>query len=319
MREYILKRLLLLVPTLLLVSLLIFGLMRTVPGDYALIVAAGSEVSASDPEIYQQLRQKLGLDQPLWAQYTNWLWRMVRHGDMGVSFRTSRPVLDDILSSLAVTVELAVGATVVSLIIAIPTGVISAIRQDTAADYASRVVAIAGLSAPGFWIGTLLLIFPAFWWGYLPTLGYVSPLQDLPRNVEQFIMPSLALGASLAARVMRMTRSQMLEVLRQDYIRTAWAKGLRERAVLTRHALKNALIPVVTIVGVDFGYLLGRTVVIEAVFVLPGLGFSTLKAINLRDYPQVQGNILVIALMFVMVNLVVDLAYARIDPRIRYG
>lgn len=319
MRQYIIKRVLLTIPTLILVSVLIFGLMRVVPGDYALIVAAGAEGSTSDPSIYEQLRQKLGLDRPLWEQYADWIWRMVRYADMGASFRTSRPVLDDIVSSFAVTVELAIGATIVSLLIALPTGIISAIRQDTPADYISRFVGIVGLSAPGFWVGTILLVFPAFLWGYLPTLGYVSPFEHLGKNLEQFVSPSLALGAAFAARVMRMTRSQMLEVLRQDYIRTAWAKGLRERAVLMRHALKNAMIPIVTIVGVDFGALLGRTVVIEAVFVLPGLGSSTLKAINLRDYPQVQGNILFIAVMFVVVNLAVDLAYARIDPRIRYG
>ncbi len=319
MREYIVKRLLLLIPTLFLVSVLIFTLMRIVPGDYALLVAAGGEGSLNDPTVYEGLRQQFGLDKPLVVQYSDWVWRMVRYADLGVSFRSSRPVLGEILSSLAVTLELAIGATIVSLVIAIPTGVISAIRQDTGADYMARIIGLAGLSAPGFWIGTLLLIFPAFLWGYLPTLGYVSPLDNLGKNIEQFIFPSLALGASFAARVMRMTRSQMLEVLRQDYIRTAWSKGLRERGVLAHHALKNALIPVVTIVGVDFGYLLGRTVVIEAVFVLPGLGSSTLKAINLRDYPQVQGNILFIALMFVLVNLAVDLAYAWIDPRIRYG
>lgn len=318
MRDYVIKRGLLFIPTLFLVSVLIFSLMRVVPGDYALIVAMGGEGQTKDPTIYEQLRHKLRLDRSYLEQYADWVWRMVRYGDMGRSFQTEMPVLDDILASLPITMELAIGASLVSLLIALPTGVVSAIRQDTWADYGARMVAIAGLSAPGFWIGTLLIVFPAFLWGYLPPLGYVSPLQNLGANIQQFIFPSIALGAAFAARVMRMTRSQMLEVLRQDYIRTAWAKGLRERAVLIRHALKNAMIPVITIVGVDFGYLLGRTVIIEAVFVLPGLGSSTLKAIHLRDYPQIQGNILVIATLIIIINLVVDVTYAWFDPRIRY-
>lgn len=318
MQEYTTKRVLLLIPTLLLVSLLIFSLMRIVPGDYALLKAMGSEGSLADPSIYEQLQRKLGLDRPYHVQYLDWIWKIACCGDMGRSFQTSKPVFDDILASLPVTIELAIGATIVSIIIAIPAGVISAVRQDSWADYLGRMVAIAGLSAPGFWIGTLLIVFPAFLWGYLPPLGYVSPFQNLGANLQQFLFPSIALGAAFSARVMRMTRSQMLEVLRQDYIRTAWAKGLREGVVVLRHALKNAMIPVITIVGVDFGYLLGRTVVIEAVFVLPGLGSSTLKAIYQRDYPQIQGNILFIAAMFVAVNLMVDITYAWFDPRIRY-
>ncbi len=319
MRQYIAKRLLLLLPTWVLVTITIFALMRIVPGDYAALKAFGGEGAAGSEEIMQQLRQNLGLDQPVYVQYVDWIWRMARYGDMGTSFSTKRPVAQEIMDRFPVTLELAVGTTVVSLLIAIPVGVLSAIRQDTPADYLARLLSIGGLSMPGFWIGTMLIVFPAIWFGYLPPMGYVSPFEDLGANLQQFFFPSLALGATFAGTSMRMTRSQMLEVLRQDYVRTASAKGLRERTIIFRHALKNAMIPVVSIVGLDFGYLLGRTVVIESVFVLPGLGSSTLRAVTLRDYPQVQGNILFIATLFVLINIIVDVTYAWFNPQIRYG
>jgi peptide/nickel transport system permease protein len=319
MRQYILKRLLMLIPVLFVISLLVFILMRLIPGDAALLMVVGGEQSTRDPQVVAELRQRLGLDKPYAVQYLEWIWGILRYGNLGTSFWTGEPVMAEILRRLPVTIELAIGTMLIAQCIAIPIGIISATRQNTPLDYSSRLLSIAGLSVPGFWIGTLLLIFPAIWFGYLPPPGYISLWADPWANLQQFILPCLAMGVNDGAQSMRMTRSQMLEVVRQDYIRTAWAKGLRERAVIFHHALRNALIPVITIVGIDFGYLLGRTVVLETVFALPGLGSLTLSAILHRDYPQIQGNVLVIATMFVLVNLVVDILYAWLDPRIRYA
>jgi peptide/nickel transport system permease protein len=224
----------------------------------------------------------------------------------------------EILDRLVLTGNLAIATVIISLAIAIPAGVISAVRHDSVLDYVGRLISISGLSMPGFWIGTLFILFGAIWFGYLPPPGYVPPWSNPWINLQQVFLPALTMGIGDSARAMRMTRSQMLEVVTQDYIRTAWAKGLRERSIVVKHALKNALIPVVTIVGIDFGYLLGRTVIVESVFSLPGLGSLTLSAIFNRDYPQIQANVLVIAAMFVIVNFVVDVIYAVIDPRIRY-
>ncbi len=360
MRQYIFKRLLMLIPVLFFVSFGVFALMRFIPGDAALLMVAGGEDALSDPAVAEALRHKLGLDKPAFPvtvqlprferdkldkerppivevgpvkvwwnpkveaslvdnQYVQWIWAIISRGDLGKSFWTEEPVMSEILKRLPVTLELAIGAMVITVLVAIPTGVISAIRQDTGTDYASRLIGVIGIAAPGFWIGTLLIVFPAIWWGYLPPLGYVEPWVDPWSNFRQFIFPCLALGFGHAAANMRMTRSQMLEVLRQDYIRTAWAKGLRERIVIFRHALRNAMIPVLTLLGIDFGRLLGRTVIMETVFALPGVGTLTLRSIFQRDYPQIQGNVLFIAFLFVAINLVVDVAYAWFDPRIRYS
>ena len=319
MIHYVAKRLALLIPAWILVSVAIFSLMRVIPGDYPSLRAFGGDDAAGNPEAAEALRQQLGLDRPYLVQYAEWIWRMACCADMGMSFWTGQPVAKEIVERLPVTIELAVFTTLVSLALAIPAGVLSAIRQETFADYLARFATVGGLSVPGFWIGTLLIVLPAVWFGYLPPMGYVNPLEDPGRNLQQFFFPCIALGVAFSAQLMRMTRSQMLEVLRQDYVRTAWAKGLRERMVIYRHALKNALIPVITLVGLEFGFLLGRTVIIESVFVLPGLGSSTLRAVLTRDYPQVQGNILFIATAFIAINLVVDVGYAWFDPRIKYG
>jgi peptide/nickel transport system permease protein len=268
--------------------------------------------------VLASLRTQLGIDKPWPQQYWDWISGVLR-GDWGTSFTTEEPVFSELMRRLPVTLELAIGTTIISLLIAIPVGVISATRQDTPIDYIARVTSIGGLSMPGFWLGTLLIVFPAIWWGYLPPLSYVPLLEDPWANFRQFIFPCLAMGAAFSATAARMTRSTMLEVLRQDYIRTAFAKGLRERRVVYQHALKNAMIPVVTIVGIDFGYLLGRTVIIESVFALPGIGSLTLRSIFQRDYPQIQGNVLFIAVAFVLINLLVDVLYAWLDPRIRYS
>ncbi len=319
MRQYITRRLLLTIPTLIFVSVVIFALMRVVPGDAAMLRVFGGENAAADPAAYEAARRQLGLDKSYPEQYADWVGRMICCLDFGHSFWTKKPVFEEVIDRFPITLELAVGTLIVALLIALPTGVISAIRQDSGSDYVARMIGVIGLSAPGFWIGTLLIVWPAIWWGYSAPLGYIPPHVDPWANFRQFIFPSIALGASFAATLMRMTRSQMLEVLRQDYIRTAWSKGLRERVVVLRHALRNALIPVVTLVGLDFGYLLGRTVIIETVFTLPGIGTSTIHAIYMRDYPQIQGNVLFIAFAFIMMNLAVDLAYAWVDPRIRYS
>ena len=319
MRQYLIRRLLAAIPVLLLASVWIFGLMRFLPGDAVWTKLASDAESRFDPEVAAELRRQLGLDQPYHVQYWEWISGIVLRGDMGRSFFSKETVLDEIVKRVPVTLELALGTTLVALAIAIPVGIIAAIRQDTGMDYVGRVGAIIGLAVPNFWLGPLLLLLPAIWFGYTPPFGYVNAWESPGENLRLFAFPCLALGASFAASIMRMTRSQLLEVLRQDYIRTAWAKGLRERVVVFRHALKNALIPVVTVLGVQIGHLLGGSVVIETVFGLPGLGALTVFAIRQRDYPVIQGVVLLLALTFVLVNLAVDFWYAWLDPRIRYG
>ncbi len=319
MHQYLARRLLAAIPVLLLASVWIFGLMRFLPGDAVWTKLASDAESRFDPEVAAELRRQLGLDQPYHVQYWEWISGIVLRGDMGRSFFSKETVADEILKRVPVTLELALGTTLVALAIAIPVGIVAAIRQDTGMDYVGRVGAIIGLAVPNFWLGTLLLLLPAIWFGYTPPFGYVNAWENPGETLRLFAFPCLALGASFAASIMRMTRSQLLEVLRQDYIRTAWAKGLRERVVVFRHALKNALIPVVSVVGVQIGHLLGGSVVIETVFGLPGLGALTVFAIRQRDYPVIQGVVLLLALTFVLVNLAVDFWYAWLDPRIRYG
>ncbi len=319
MARYTAKRLGLLVPTFLGVSMVIFVLLRAIPGDAALMLLGqgGSGASSYGAEAYQQLRHEMGLDRPLWEQYLSWLGGVVR-GDWGKSLYTGDSVLAELTRRLPVTIELALLTVVVAWLIAIPAGVISALKQDTAADYVARLIPIAFLSMPNFWIGTLLIMVPALLWRYLPPLQYVPIWQNPGENLLQFLFPALSLGAFSSAVITRLTRSAMLEVLRQDYIRTAWAKGLKEGTVIYRHALKNALIPVVTVAGLQFNTLLGGTVILETLYGLPGVGSLTLLAINQRDYPQVQANVVFFACVYVLINLALDLLYATLDPRIRY-
>ncbi len=316
MRRYVIRRLLLLFPVLLGVAAVIFFSIRLVPGDAVSAQLQGA-LNPSKEEI-ARMRADLGLDKPAGQQFFVWLGRVVK-GDLGDSFYTRKPVVNEIKNAIPVTVELAVMAMVIGIVIAIPLGVLSAVRQDSWVDYVSRLFSVGGLSVPDFVLGTIILIMPAVWFGYLPPLSYIPFMDDPLRNLQQFILPSAALGLRLSATTMRMTRSSMLEVLRQDYIRTAWAKGLKGRVVIMRHALKNAMIAPITIIGAQFGFLLGGTVVIEQVFGLPGLGRLTLNAIFFRDYPQIQANVLLLATAFVIVNLLVDLSYGWFDPRIRYG
>ena len=316
MYKYVIRRLLLSIPVLLLSSLIVFGLMRVMPGD-ALTVLMGESGNVSAKDL-QKLQKELGLDRPYVEQYGIWLWQMVSLNP-GYSIFTNEPITVALKKAVPVTLELAALAIILGLIIAIPVGVLSATRQDTPSDYVGRVVAVSGLSMPDFWLGTLVITFAAIWFRWIPPIGYVSLWESPWRNLQQFLLPAAILGFRLSAATMRMTRSTVLEVLREDYVRTAWAKGLAGRIVVYKHALKNALIPVITIVGGQLGVLLAGTVVVETIFALPGMGRLTVEAILYRDYPIVQTNVMLVAATLVTLNRVVDLAYARLDPRIRYS
>ena len=315
MYKYVVRRFLLAVPVLLLSSLIVFSLMRVMPGD-ALIALMGESGNVGQKEL-AKLRKDLGLDRPYYEQYGIWLWQMVSL-DPGYSIFTNEPIAVALKKSIPVTLELATLALILGLVIAIPVGVLSATRQDTAPDYMGRIIAMSGLSLPDFWLGTLVITFAAIWFRWIPPLGYASFWEAPLTNLQQFLLPAAVLGFRLSAATMRMTRSTVLEVLREDYVRTAWAKGLGGRIVVYKHALKNALIPVVTIVGGQLGTLLAGTVIVETIFALPGMGRLTVEAILFRDYPVVQTNVMLVAATLVTLNLVVDLTYAWLDPRIRY-
>ncbi len=314
MLPYLVRRLLIALPTLFLVTVMVFSIQRLLPGDPALALA-GEE---RDPEVIAYIREKYHLNDPLPLQYYYWI-RAVLRGDLGESIRTKAPVTDMILQKLPVTAELAILSMLVALVIAIPAGVLSAVRKESLLDYTANVVALSGLSIPNFWLGIMLILLVSVHLGWLPASGYVSPLEDLGENLKRMIMPAFVLGTGLAAALMRQTRSAMLEVLKSDYVRTARAKGLAERVVIYRHALRNALIPVVTLVGLQLGGLLSGAVLTEQVFVIPGFGKMIVDAVFNRDYPMVQGVVLFTATAYILVNLFVDLAYALINPKIRLG
>ena len=318
MNTYVLKRFMLFVPTLLLVTLMVFALMRLVPGDPAELLLMGFE---GDGQYSQQqldeLRAKLGTDRPLAIQYLSWIWGMLR-GDFGVSMYFDTPISEDLAAKLPITLELSAFALLLAFVVAVPLGVISAVRQDTIADYASRIIAIAGVAMPTFWIGILVVYFLVTWFDWLPPLGYANLWSDPWTNLQQMFFPAVALGFYNMALVARVTRSSMLEVFREDYIRTARSKGLRERAVIIRHALKNAFLPILTISGWQVGRLIAGTVVIETIFLVPGMGRLLVDSILHRDYTMIQSIVMVIAFMVLALNLVVDLLYAWLDPRIRY-
>jgi peptide/nickel transport system permease protein len=315
-RWYVVARVLSLVPALLGVSVAVFLLVRLIPGT-VVDQMVGTEGAYSE-ESMRALRSFFGLDQPIYVQYVRWLGTLLR-GDLGVSWRTGLPVFEMIASRLLVTVELTLGAMVVALAVGVPLGMLSARRENTAMDHVVRVASLFSLSIPVFWQATMLILAVSLWLDWAPAVDFVSPWTDPLRNLGIIALPSLALGTAVAAVFMRMTRSSLLEVMRQDYIRTARAKGLPEQGVLWGHALKNSLIPLITVAGVQVGYLLGGAVVTEEVFTLPGVGRLLLWAVFQRDYPLVQGTILVISGLFLLSNLVVDLVYAYLDPRIRYG
>ena len=305
MTQYIIRRLLYMVPVMLVVSVLVFGLLHIAPGDPATMLAGED----ARPEDVAAIRAKYGLDQPLYVQYGVWLTNAVR-GDLGRSIVTRRPVGDEIRTRLPSTVELAIAALILAMIVGMIVGVISATRQYSLLDHASMLFALLGVSLPVFWLGLMLILFFSVELRWLPTGGGGS--------WQQLVLPAVTLGSASMAIIARMTRSSMLEVIRQDYVRTARAKGLVERVVVLRHALKNALIPVVTVIGLQFGYLLGGAVVTETVFSRPGLGRLLVTSILSRDFPVVQGTLIMMAASFVLVNLLVDVAYGFLDPRIRY-
>jgi peptide/nickel transport system permease protein len=313
LRRYLAKRLVVAIPSLLIASLIVFTLPRLIPGD---VVAMMLEEKAYAKDL-EELRAKLGLNRPIYVQYFEWVGRAVR-GDLGESLWTRQPVLQEIGHRLPITLELALLSLAVALIIAIPVGVISAARQDTVQDYTARSVAILGLSVPGFWLATLVIVLPAIWWGWRPLTGYVEIAKDPAGHLVQMMLPAVILGIAFAAALMRLTRGMLLEVLRQDYVRTAWSKGLRERVIILKHGLRNAIIPVITYLGTQLPQVIGGTVVIETIFGLPGMSRFLFDAINQRDYPVIQGINLVVVSFIVLINLAIDALYAVLDPRIRY-
>ena len=321
MRDYLIRRSLLIIVTLFLVSIIVFLTVRLIPGDIvdSMEAEARSWTAAAGRLDREAIERRLGLDVPWHVQYARWIGGIFQHGSLGVSLRDGRPVTEKILSRVAVTFELGLLALVTSVIIALPIGIYSAVRQDSWGDYLGRAVAITGLSTPNFWLATMVVIFPAIWWGWSPSMQYIPFAEDPLGNLLQFFIPSLILGTAMSAMTMRMTRTMMLEVLRQDYIRTAWSKGLKERVVVGRHALKNALIPVVTIVGTYLPIMIGGAIIMEQIFALPGMGRLMIIALQQRDYTVVSGVNLVIATAIVIANLLVDISYAYLDPRVRYG
>jgi peptide/nickel transport system permease protein len=316
MKTYIAHRLGIAVLTLFGMSVVIFVLMRLAPGDIVdILFAAAGYVNENDKKL---IMKELGLDQPIWVQYVTWV-RDIFSGDLGKSYRYDVPAWEIIRPLLPVTIELAVLATLISVVLGVPTGVISAVRQDTALDYVLRVFSLAGLSMPAFWLGMVIILMLVVWAGWIPPLTYVSPTQDFKIHLVQFLLPALAVGYRSSALLMRITRSAVLEVMREDYIRTAFAKGQSGRVVIWRHALKNAILPVVTVIGIEFAFLIGGLVVTETVFNLPGVARFLVQAILWRDYPIVQNLVMFIAIVVVLSNLAVDLMYGWLDPRVRYG
>lgn len=314
MSRYLLRRLMLLVPTLLGVSVVVFVLVRLLPGDAVALQLQDVHATAADEAL---LRAQLGIDRPIVVQYFDWL-STLAHGDLGHSFRSHAPIAQELAGRMPVTAELGAFALVIAASVAITVGVISAVKQDTLTDYVARSAAIGLLAIPGFWLGTLVVTLPSVWWHWTPPLRYVTFTDDPLKNLGIVILPATILGLGLSGGLMRLVRTQMLEVLRQDFIRTASAKGLAEQAVVLRHALKNAFIPALTVLGLQVALLVSGTVVLESIFVLPGMGRYLLESVQGRDYPAIQGLNLIFATVIVLTNLLVDLLYGWLDPRVRY-
>ncbi len=324
MRAYIIRRLLALIPTLLLVSMMVFFMIRVLPGDIvdAMMISAGS--AGIDRAMVEH---ELGLDAPALVQYGRWIgvipqmdgsFSGILQGDLGASWWRPSSVAELVAAKWPVTLELGLMGLIISQLIALPIGIYSALRQDSWGDYIGRSFAILCISLPAFWLGTMVIVFPSIWWDYMPPIMLIHFTDDPMGNLRMFIVPAIVLGMTISGMTMRMTRTMMLEVLRQDYIRTAWAKGLRERVVVLRHALKNALIPIITIIGIEVPIMIGGTVIIEEIFSLPGMGRLIIEATFNRDYPLISGIMVVLAVAVMLINLVVDLTYAYLDPRIHY-
>ncbi len=317
MASYIIRRLLLIVPTLFVVTVVVFGIMRLVPGSIVDIMVE-QQPSSQYALSREDIQHALGLDVPIHIQYWRWVGGIILRGDFGESLWTGDSVVGDMLRKFPVSFELCVLALIVSQLIALPVGVYSAVRQDTLGDYLARCVAIACIALPSFWLATLVMVFPAIWWRWSPSFEYFPFFNNPIGNLGVFIIPAVILGMVVSGTTMRMTRTMMLEVLRQDYVRTAWAKGLSERVIVFRHALKNAMMPVVTIIGIQLAALIGGSIILEDIFVLPGIGRMLVQSINQRDYPVISGINLFIATLVLFINLGVDLTYAYLDPRVHY-
>ena len=315
MRPYVLRRLALAVPTLVLVSVIVFAMMRLMPGDVVIRMVEGH---AYAPTV-EALRAELGLDRPAYRQYLEWIGGILLRGDFGNSYWTRQPILDEFVRRFPVTVELAALTILVSVVIGVLVGIVSAVRQDSVSDYAGRVLAIMALSVPYFGLAVLVVVLPSIYFKWTPVWTYVPFTADPFENLKIMLVPALVFGITRAGPIMRITRSALLDVMRQDYIRTAWSKGLPERAIGVRHGLKNALIPVVTLIGLQMPLYIGGSVIIEAIFRLPGVGLFFFEALARLDYPVVQSVNLIIAALVVGLNLAIDLTYAFLDPRIRYG
>ena len=333
MRAYLIRRLLLIIPTLFILSILVFLSVRFIPGDVIDVIQGRMEYTVGVSLDREAVERRLGLDVPVHVQYGRWIgvlptpdwvtgeshFKGLLQGSLGESLLGRGAVEEKIIGRLPVTIQLGVMAIVIGLLISLPVGIYSAIRQDTAADYAGRSAAIIGLATPNFWLGIMVMIYPAIWWGWAPPMELIPFTEEPLGNLWVFLIPSVILGTASSAATMRMTRTMMLEVLRQDYIRTAWAKGLKERVVIMRHAVKNALIPVVTLIGLQLPILVGGAVIMENIFNLPGLGRLLVNALEERDYPVVSGVNLVFATVVIGVNLMIDLMYPYLDPRVRYS
>ena len=316
MKTYFVQRLAIAVLTLFGMSVVIFALLRLAPGGIVDILF--STAGFVDPAARTEIMRELGLDKPIWIQYLDWL-RQIFSVDLGKSYRYDLPAWQIMRPLIPVTVELAALAMIVAVVLGVPTGVISAVRQDTTLDYVLRVLSLAGLSMPSFWLGMAIILGLVAWLGRIPPVTYVSPGENFQLHAAQFLLPALAVGYRSSALIMRITRSSLLEVLREDYVRTAWAKGQTGRVVIWRHALKNAMLPVVTVIGIEFAFLIGGLVVTEQVFNLPGLARFLVQAILWRDYPIVQNLVMLIAIVVILSNLAVDLLYGVLDPRVRYA
>ena len=319
MTQYIVRRLLLFIPTMILATVMVFALFWVVPGDAAMMILTGEEGEGGrvNTEDIEQLRKELGLDRPIHVQYGEWVFNLLK-GDLGTSIWYRIPVMDELKDRFLVSMELAVMAILMAFVAAVPLGVISAVKQDTKVDYVSRIFVLIGIAMPTFWIGILMVYGLAYFFNWLPPLGYASLWEDPLTNLQQLVFPALALAFHDLAFTARVTRSSMLEVMREDYVRTARSKGLRERTVIGRHALKNALLPVITVSGYQFGRLLGGVIIIESIFVVPGVGSFLIDAIIHRDFVVLQGVVVLTAAVVLFLNLVIDLFYGVLDPRIRF-
>lgn len=312
--SHILRRFLLTIPAMLAMSLIVFLSIRLIPGDPAQVILG----LRATPENIQTLREQLRLDEPLWVQYGTWLGNLLR-GDLGLDFRTQEPILDQLLARLPVTLEMAALAMVMSVLMAVPLGVIAAVRRRGAAEHGTLALGLLGLSIPDFWLGIMLILLVSLGLGWLPSSGYVPLRESVWGNLSHMLLPSFTLALNLAAVLTRTTRAAVLDVLNRPYLRTARAKGLSERALVMRHVMKNAAIPIITVMGMQLGYILGGAIVIEQIFSLPGVGRLTLNAVLERNYPVVQGAVLLITFTFMLVNILTDALYAVLDPRIRYS